>query len=428
MGRRKPKSFTKDKNAVVNTTSNKNVNNQYKASLFEQIFHEKGEALSLYNAINGTTYSDEEALTITTINGALYMDYRNDVSFLIDCSLNLYEHQSTWNPNMPLRGLGYFARLYEDYVRLNELNIYSETRLKLPKPQFFVFYNGTKDEPDRQILKLSDSFADDGLEPHLEVIAVVLNINYGHNRELMEGCRALHDYAMFIDVVRKHMNEGYITKRAVDMAVEECIANDILRDFLVRNKTGVMRMLFGPEDWERHKQREMKALTEETVKRVTEETVKRVTEETEKRVAEETEKRVAEETEKRVAEETEKRVAEETEKRVAEETEKRVAEETEKRVAEETEKRVAEETEKRVRKATEAKVAEEMELYIQNEVERRVLAIEILKCLEKYGEVSQMLSLKIHGQKDITTLKKWYELAESTDKIKTFEAQIETTV
>ena len=93
-----------------------------------------------------------------TAHEHLYMDYKNDTSFLIDSTLNLYEHQSTWNPNMPLRGLGYFARLYEDYVRLNELNIYSETRLKLPKPQYFVFYNGTKAEPDRQILKLSYSF------------------------------------------------------------------------------------------------------------------------------------------------------------------------------------------------------------------------------------------------------------------------------
>lgn len=98
--------------------------------------------------------SDEGALTITTISGALYMDYKNDNSFLIDSTLNLYEHQSTWNPNMPLCGLGYFARLYEDYVRLNELNIYSETCLKLPKPQYFVFYNGTKAEPDRQNSKI----------------------------------------------------------------------------------------------------------------------------------------------------------------------------------------------------------------------------------------------------------------------------------
>ena len=115
------------------------------------------------------------------------MDYKNDISFLIDSTLNLYEHQSTWNPNMPLRGLGYFARLYEDYVRLNELNIYSETRLKLPKPQYFVFYNGTKNQPDSMELRLSDCFENtDNEAPCLECTATMLNINYGHNQELMK--------------------------------------------------------------------------------------------------------------------------------------------------------------------------------------------------------------------------------------------------
>ena len=404
MGRKKPKSFTEDKAAGNETEGRENVNNKYKASLFEQIFHEKAEALSLYNAINGTDYSDEGALTITTISGALYMDYKNDVSFLIDCTLNLYEHQSTWNPNMPLRGLGYFARLYEDYVRLNELNIYSETRLKLPKPQYFVFYNGTKDEPDRQILKLSDSFPDDGIQPHLEVIVVALNINYGHNRELMEKCQSLHDYAAFVDAVRRYINQGYITRRAVDMAVEECIANDVLREFLVRNKTGVMRMLFGKEDWERHKQREMKALAEETIRRVTEET------------------------EKRVAEETEKRVAEETEKRVAEETEKRVAKETERRVAKETERRVAKETEQRVRKALEQQMAEEIERRVQEELERRATIKVIFGFLEEFGELPEDLRRILEEQKDSEVLREWSRLAARTDSIEEFQIQMKNTL
>ena len=379
MGRKKPKSFTEDKAAVSETNGREQVNSKYKASLFEQIFHEKAEALSLYNAINGTDYSDEGALTITTISGALYMDYKNDVSFLIDCTLNLYEHQSTWNPNMPLRGLGYFARLYEDYVRLNELNIYSETRFRLPKPQYFVFYNGTKDEPDRQILKLSDSFPDDGIQPHLEVIVVALNINYGHNRELMEKCQSLHDYAVFVDTVRRYINQGYITRRAVDMAVEECIAKDILREFLVRNKTGVMRMLFGKEDWERHKQREMKALAEETVRRVTEE------------------------------------------------TEKRVTEETEKRVAEETEKRVAKETEQRVRKALEQQMAEEIERRVQEELERRTIIKMICDSLGKLGEVPEDLRRILEEQNNSEVLRKWSKLAERAESIEKFQMQIKNT-
>ena len=134
------------------------VNRSFKARIFEMIFSNKEELLSLYNAVNGTDYKNSDELEINTLENAIYMAMHNDISFVIGFYVSLYEHQSTWNPNMPLRGLGYFARLYEDYVRLNELNIYSETRLKLPKPQYFVFYNGTKAEPDRQILKLSDSF------------------------------------------------------------------------------------------------------------------------------------------------------------------------------------------------------------------------------------------------------------------------------
>ena len=88
----------------------------------------------------------------------------------------------------------------------------------------------------------------------------------------MEKCQSLPDYVVFVDTVRRYINLGYITRRAVDMAVEECIAKDILREFLVRNKTGVMRKLFGKEGWERYKQREMKVLAEETVRRVAEET------------------------------------------------------------------------------------------------------------------------------------------------------------
>ena len=217
------------------------------------------------------------------------------------------------------------------------------------------------------------------MQPHLEVITVVLNINYGHNRELMEKCQALHDYAVFVDTVRRYINQGYITRRAVDMAVNECIANDILREFLVRNKTGVMRMLFGKEDWERHKQREMKALAEETVRRVTEE------------------------------------------------TEKRVAEETEKRVAEETERRVAKETEQRVRKALEQQMAEEIERRVQEELERRTIIKMICDSLGKLGEVPEDLIRMLEEQKDFETIGKWSKLAARTDSIEKFQMQIKNT-
>ena len=166
-------------------------NRKYKDTVFRMLFSDKENLLSLYNAINRSVYENPEDLEIVTLENAIYMGMKNDLAFIIDTNLFLYEHQSTYNPNMPLRGVFYFSRLYEGYVADNNLMIYHEKRVRLPKPKYIVFYNGTKAEPDRQILKLSDSFPDDGIQSHLEVMVVALNINYGHNRELMEKCRKI---------------------------------------------------------------------------------------------------------------------------------------------------------------------------------------------------------------------------------------------
>lgn len=90
----------------------KAVKDSYKATVFEMVFREKPALLNLYNAVNGTDYRDSEALTVNTLENAIYANIQNDVSFLIDSGLHLYEHQSTRNPNMPLRFLMYAADLY----------------------------------------------------------------------------------------------------------------------------------------------------------------------------------------------------------------------------------------------------------------------------------------------------------------------------
>ena len=192
---------------------------------------------------------------------------------------------------MPVRGLIYFSRLYQDYILDNVLDLYSSTQLLLPRAQFFVFYNGTSEQPDRQVLKLSNSFPDDHLENHLEVCAVMtivdvehnqalmqclaffpeslvmLNINYGHNKALMEKCQTLHDYALFVDTVRQYISSGYTRERAVEKSVEECICNNVLKDFLIRNKAEVLSMLFSEYAWEIH----LKNLQEEDWKKGLEE-------------------------------------------------------------------------------------------------------------------------------------------------------------
>ena len=125
------------------------VNRQYKDRLFRMVFSKKEDLLSLYNAINRTEYTNPDDLEVTTLENALYLSMKNDLGFLVSVVLNLYEHQSTLNPNMPTRALLYFARMYEDYITKHNINIYSSAPKKLPFPQHIVFYNGTKDEPDR---------------------------------------------------------------------------------------------------------------------------------------------------------------------------------------------------------------------------------------------------------------------------------------
>ena len=231
----------------------------HKNNLFLMIFGNKTALLHLYNAMRGTNYTNPDDLTITTIDGVLYLGMKNDISFIISNELNLFEAQSTWNPNMPLRGLLYFARLYEGYIAEHELSIYSKSLLKLPKPRYIVFYNGTRTEPDSKLLKLSDSFiSEDGEEACLECTATMININYGHNQELMNNCQELHDYSFLVQEIRNGQRMGMSLSRAVDHAVQVCIENNVLKTFLMRHRAEVKHVILTEFDMEKQLKLERK--------------------------------------------------------------------------------------------------------------------------------------------------------------------------
>ena len=245
------------------------VNRKYKDSLFRMLFSDKASLLSLYNAVNGTSYQDPEELEFTTIENAIYMGIKNDLSFLIDSFMNLYEAQSTFNPNMPLRGMFYLSQIYQGYVNARGLDIYGSRRVKLPMPRYLVFYNGTKQEPDRQTIALSEAYERSGEEaPCLECRATVININVGHNKKLMEDCRILYEYAMFVDLVRRCLTEmrGNL-EEAVDMAVRESIKKGILADFLKKHRAEVKDVILTEYDQEAHIRSEKKAEIQEENKR-----------------------------------------------------------------------------------------------------------------------------------------------------------------
>lgn len=235
-------------------------NRLYKSRLFVMIFEEKKKLLELYNAVSGKHYEDPELLEINTLDNAIYMSMKNDISFLIDARLALYEHQSTYSPNLPLRFFLYLADLYSDMIR--NVNLYSSKKVQLPTPHFVVFYNGERKQPDRKILKLSDLYSVVEKEYKLNLEVLMLNINSGHNPELMESCHTLWEYAEYTNRVRTHAKEMAVDK-AVEQAVTECIQEGILKEFLEKNKAEAMKVSIYEYDEERHIRQEREEAWEE---------------------------------------------------------------------------------------------------------------------------------------------------------------------
>ena len=215
------------------------VNRIYKDRLYKMIFNDKSELLKLYNAINGTHYDDPAMLTITTLDNAIYMTMENDLSFIIDMRLALYEQQSTVNPNLPLRCLMYITDIYSAYTK--DMNIYGSKKVQIPLPSFVIFYNGVKSQPDRTEFLLSELFHPTTDQPALELKAVMLNINKGHNQELMNACHTLRDYSEYVARIRTYSAEMPLTD-AVEKAITECIHENILRDFLLKNRAEAKAM------------------------------------------------------------------------------------------------------------------------------------------------------------------------------------------
>ncbi len=240
------------------------INREYKDRLFKLIFKEKKDLLELYNAVNNTSYSNPEEVEINSIEDAIYMGMKNDISFLVKNVLNLYEHQSTFSPNLPLRGLLYFADLYRKIIGSGK-DLYSSKRISLPYPSFIVFYNGTKKEPERQILELHGAFPEGFAQQDaaLQCRALVLNINLGCNQALMEKCHRLKEYAQFISKVRKFLDAGEAIQDAVNLAVDSCIVKNILADILKNHREEVCSMLLYEYDEQAHIENEREIAREE---------------------------------------------------------------------------------------------------------------------------------------------------------------------
>ncbi len=208
-----------------------------KDRMFRLLFADKKELLTLYNALNNTGHTDETELEITTLENAIYMSVKNDISCILD--MNLYEHQSTVNPNLPLRDLDYVTRNFDRLMTGQD--IYSPKPVVLPNPRFIVFYNGRQEQPARKEWRLSDLYRWEEESPKLELVVTQININPGYNDDLLERCPTLKGYVQYTECVRKHRREQTYAK-AVELAVDECVREGILAEFLRRNKAEVVSM------------------------------------------------------------------------------------------------------------------------------------------------------------------------------------------
>lgn len=220
------------------------INREYQDRLFNFIFgteENKAWTLSLYNAINGTSYTDPSEIKINTIKEVLYLGMHNDTSFLITDEMNLYEQQSTYNPNMPLRMMQYAGNLYEKYIKENNLNKYGSELLQLPVPKLIVFYNGVREAEDEAILRLSDSFPE-GSKPDIEVTVRMININHGRNQKLLDACEPLKEYSWLMLEIRKNGKTMEIGD-AVDKALDGMPEDFIIKGFLKAHKVEVSGML-----------------------------------------------------------------------------------------------------------------------------------------------------------------------------------------
>jgi len=279
----------------------------YKDTVYRMLFKEPAHALSLYNSLNGTAYTDESLLEFNTLENAIYMGMKNDLSFFIMSEMPLYEQQSTYTPNMPLRNLFYIADLLQAFVK--DRPFYSSRQIRIPAPRFVVFYNGTEDIPDRMELKLSDAFETKNGEPELELKVQVYNINRGKNEDLKERCPILKEYMIYVEKVREYVKLMPL-EEAVERAIEDCIRNDVLKDFLLKQRAEVFKMSI----YEYDKERDFKLLREEERKYAREELRDEVREEVREEMRDAVREEVREEMRDAVREEVREEMRRNTER------------------------------------------------------------------------------------------------------------------
>lgn len=245
-----------------------NGNREYKSDVISMMLQIPEYALDVYNAMNNSTYTDSDMIQIMRLENGISLSVRNDASFFISNYLNLYEHQSTYSPNAPLRFLIYLTNLLKTTIRKRDL--YSRKRVQIATPHFAVFYNGTEKRPEKEVLKLSDAFINRTDTPEIELTVTVYNINPDNNTQLLEKSEVLRGYMIFVNRVRENLeHQKKIAQnapeydeaayeedleKAINEAIDYCVKHHIMEEFFRENRNEVTKSMVLDYTWERREE------------------------------------------------------------------------------------------------------------------------------------------------------------------------------
>ena len=245
-----------------------NGNREYKSDVISMMLQIPEYALDVYNAMNNSAYTDSDMIQIMRLENGISLSVRNDASFFINNYLNLYEHQSTYSPNVPLRFLIYLTDLLKNTIGKRDL--YSRKCVQIATPHFAVFYNGTEKRPEKEVLKLSDAFINRTDTPEIELTVTVYNINPHNNTQLLAKSKVLRGYMIFVNRVRENLeHQNKIAQNAseydeaayeedletaINEAIDYCIEHHIMETFFRENRSEVTKSMVLDYTWERREE------------------------------------------------------------------------------------------------------------------------------------------------------------------------------
>ena len=224
-------------------------NREYKSDVFCMLMENPVYALEVYNALNGTSYTDPSQVQMVTLEKGISLSMRNDASFIVDFDLTITEHQSTYSPNMPLRSLFYFVEGLKSIISNHDL--LGRKLVQIPTPHFVVFYNGLEKRPEMEVLRLSNSFIKATDDPEIELKCTVYNINKNNNVAFLSQSPVLSQYMFFVDRIRANIQQDMELEKAIEEAIEYCIHQHILEDFLRQRRAEVTKTMTLDYTWER---------------------------------------------------------------------------------------------------------------------------------------------------------------------------------